>query len=272
MFASFHVSQYQLVDFGAPVSFHIVFRPLVNQFRPFSVILRRIRPAGETDCCSLFERPMMLIRFRMGGQRLRHETDFHIRPDSLLAIGVKNPIQNRPVVNWVSLRILGIGAGRTPLERRRAVAAGQQIMRAEINLIGRQCAKFAEQFLSVRPGGVVRFVRAEVSPGRTPMTLRFVHVDLDGDGKCCVCGKRTIAAKANSRCGQNRKCARDHNSRPLQNWSAGLRPGANVLIFRTRRVGDRRSVAQRTGFYRGLDSNTSATFPFNELLRLVLMP
>jgi hypothetical protein len=30
--------------------------------------------------------------------------------------------------------------------------------------------------------------------------------------------------------------------------SAGLRPGANVLIFQTRRIGDRRSILQQVSF------------------------
>ena len=40
--------------------------------------------------------------------------------------------------------------------------------------------------------------------------------------------------------------------RLLQNRNAGLRPGVQMLIFQTRRVGDRRSASQRDEFCRGL--------------------
>ena len=119
----------------------------------------------------------------MRRQRLRHEADFHIRFDAAFEIGVENLVVDRPVINRAAVRVFLVGAGRTPFQRIRAIAAGEQMMGAEINLRLPEVAEFRQQFFPVFHVGVIRLVRAEETPDRRHFADRFSGVHHDGDGK-----------------------------------------------------------------------------------------
>ena len=122
----------------------------------------------------------------MRRKRLRHETDLHVRFDAAFNIGVENLVVDRPVVNRLAVRVFLVGAGRTPLQRIRAVAAGEQMMRAEINLRPAELAEFGQQFFPVLHVGVIRLIRAEKTPDRRQFANRLGRVHCDGDGKRSV--------------------------------------------------------------------------------------
>ena len=133
---------------------------------------------------------MVLIRLRMDGEILGHEPDFHVRFDSAFQIRVENVIKDRPVVNRIALRIFAVGACRTPLQRRRAVAGSQQIVRAEIHSLRRELAEFADQLLAVFHGGIIRFVGSEEPPDRMQFADGFAGIHANGDTKRVRCGRR----------------------------------------------------------------------------------
>ena len=139
-----------LFDLGRAVSFDAMFRPLIDQLAPFRVILRRIRLSARDRRAVVVDRRVVRIILRMRRQRLRHETDLHIGLDAAFEVGVENLVVDRPVVNRIAVRVLLVGAGGTPFERIRAVAAGEQMVGAEINLRSAELAKF-RQAVSSRP-------------------------------------------------------------------------------------------------------------------------
>ena len=126
----------------------------------------------------------MLIRLRFGRKVLRHETNLHIRPDTAFQIRIKDAVENRPVIDRLALSVLAVSARGTPLQRRRAVAGGQQIVRAKVNLFRSKLAEFGDQLSAMLHVSVVRLVRAEEAPDGFQSTLRLrgVHTDADGKG------------------------------------------------------------------------------------------
>ncbi len=108
------------------------------------------------------------------------------------------------MVNRISLRVLGVNAGRTSFQRWSAVTAVEQIVRAEVNVVRRKRAEFTEQFPPVRLGGVIRFVGAEEPPDRFQITRRLADMNLNCDPKSVIhcrgaagAEKRTAAARNN---------------------------------------------------------------------------
>src|SRR5262245_31108701 len=97
-------------------------RPLVDKLRPLLIVIRRIRPAGEDAVVIVARLPIVLVRLRMRRQIFGHEAYLGIGTHAALEIGVEDTIENRPVVRRFAVRILTVGAGRTPLERRSPIA------------------------------------------------------------------------------------------------------------------------------------------------------
>jgi hypothetical protein len=69
----------------------------------------------------------------MGRKRLRHEPHLYQRLDSFFTKRIEDPVNDAPIVNWLSIRILGVGIGRTPFQRRRSIPRGQQVVNANVN-------------------------------------------------------------------------------------------------------------------------------------------
>ena len=125
----------------------------------------------------------MLVRFRLDRQILRHEADLHIRTDTMFQVGVEDPIEDGPIVDRVALGVFAVDPGRTPFQTGASVAGIEQVVRAEVDLLGRQRAKFADQFSAVLHRGIVWFIRPEESPDRLPWTKRRGSIDADLNSK-----------------------------------------------------------------------------------------
>src|SRR6185436_18760422 len=67
------------LDFGAPVFFEAVLRPLKNEFGPLFIILWRVGPPGVNLLVTGPRRPFVLIRLRLDGKIFRHEADLDVR-------------------------------------------------------------------------------------------------------------------------------------------------------------------------------------------------
>src|SRR2546428_9565383 len=173
-----------LLDFGASIPFDAVPGPLIDQLTPLRIVLRRIGPTGENFIVLCRGRPMMLIRLRLDREILRHETDLNIRPDAVLKISIEDAIQNCPVVNRISVGIFVIRVGAAPLQSRRAIAGGQQIVRAKVNRARPQLPELSQQLLSILHVSEVWFVRSEHAPDRThwAFDLRSIDTNLYWEG------------------------------------------------------------------------------------------
>ena len=79
----------------------------------------------------------------MRGERLGHEADLHQRPHLALHVGVEDPVDDRPVVDRLARRVLGVGVRRAPLQRGRAVAGGQQVVGADVDRLRAERGQFA---------------------------------------------------------------------------------------------------------------------------------
>src|SRR5205814_2196350 len=172
------------LNLSAAIFFDAVFRPLEDEFRPLRVIFRWMGPAGVYFVVARAWRPPVLIRLRPARKILWHETNLHVRPHAAFKIRIEDAVENRPVVKRIALRALAVGARGAPLQRRCAVAGGQQIVRAKVNLFRSKLAKFREQLFAMLHIGVVRLVRAEEAPDGLQLAfrLRGVHTDADAKG------------------------------------------------------------------------------------------
>ncbi len=142
-------------------------RPLVDELGPLLIIFRRIGPTGEDFRIRVGRAPPVLIRIRSRRQVSRHETNLHVRPDTVGPVGIEHFIENCPIVDRIAALVLAIRIGGSPLQCGSTIAGSKQIMRAKVNGLGLQRAKFAQQLSAVRHRSVIRLVRAEESPDRT---------------------------------------------------------------------------------------------------------
>ncbi len=172
-----------LAHFVRAVFFNAMFRPLINQFAPFCIIRWRIGLASA-DRRHFIDWRVVRIILRMGRERLRHETNFHVRFHAAFEISVENLVVDCPVVNRVAVRVLLVGAGRTPFQRIRAVAAREQMMAADENLRPAKLSKFSKKFPAVLHVSVIRLVIAEETPDwrQLPDRLGGIYGDRNGKG------------------------------------------------------------------------------------------
>ena len=119
------------LDLGLAVLLDAVLRPLVDEVAPLLEILRGVGPAGVDLVVLRGRRPRVLVGLRLHRHRLRHEADLDVRLDAALEIRVEDAVDDGPVVDRLAAGILGVGVGRAPLERRRAVAGDEQAVGAE---------------------------------------------------------------------------------------------------------------------------------------------
>ncbi len=154
---------------------------LVNQLAPLCVVRRRVRPAGVDVVVVVAGLPEMTVRLRMARERLGHEAELDEGLHLARNVGVDDAIEDRPVVDGVAGGVFGVDVGRSPLERGRAVAAREQIVRAEVNGRDAGGGKLGQQLLTVRHVGVIGFIVAEPCPHRRHRTAvdAGVHADID---------------------------------------------------------------------------------------------
>ena len=141
--------------------------------------------------------PVVPVRLRLGRQRLGHEADLDERLHLAFEVGVDDAIDDRPVVDRLAVRVLGVGVGRSPLQRRRAVARRQQVVRADVDRHRAELGEFGQQLLAVLHVGVVRLVVAEPRPHGLHRRDPLSGVDLDDDALGLL---RRAPECANGRC------------------------------------------------------------------------
>ena len=181
MFGSFHTCQYHDSTSALPYRSTQCFVPLEDQLGPLLVVLRRVGPAGVDLVVLRLRRPLVLVRLGLDRQLLGHEPDLHVGLHAALEVGVEDAVDDRPVVDRLAVGVLGVGVGRAPLQGRGAVAGGEQVVRAEVDLLRAELAEFGEQLLAVLHVGVVRLVGAEEPPDRLEVAAGLVGPDGDRD-------------------------------------------------------------------------------------------
>lgn len=99
--------------------------------------------------------------------------------DAPRSVRVDDRVDDLPVVDGCAVRF-GAGVRAALFEVGSAVAAGQQVVGAEIDLAGPQRAKGREQRSAVAGGRVVRLVGTEEPPDRRQGSNAAARVDMDG--------------------------------------------------------------------------------------------
>src|SRR5205814_3558827 len=79
---------------GAAVPSYGMAHPLIDQLAPLGVVLWRVRPTGVDLRVVPPRLPRMLVRSRLGRQRLGHEPDLDQRPHLPLEIGIHDAIND----------------------------------------------------------------------------------------------------------------------------------------------------------------------------------
>ncbi len=123
-----------LLDLGAAVLLDGVLDPLVDELGPLGVVLRRIGPAGVDVVVGQARTPLVLVRLRLDGERLRHEADLRVGLEPALQVGVEDAVDDRPVVDGPALGVLGVGVRAAPLQGGRSVAGVEEVVGAEVDL------------------------------------------------------------------------------------------------------------------------------------------
>jgi hypothetical protein len=171
------------LDLGAPVARHAVAHPLVDQLRPLAVVGRRVGPAGADRIVLEARPPFVLVGKGPDREGLGHESDLGVGAHTPGSVGVEDPVQDGPVVHGPPGRVLRVGVGAAPLERRRPVARAEKVVGPEVNGAGPQLAELGKEPAAVLHRGVVRLVGPEEAPdGRHP-ARGAGGVDLYRDGK-----------------------------------------------------------------------------------------
>src|SRR4051812_33674974 len=108
-----------MLDFRAPVALDAVVHPLENQLGPFRIILGRVGPTSADLIVVQPGSPLVLIRLGLDRKGLRHEPYLRVGPHASGAIGVKDAVQDGPVIDWSSV-VLAISTGAAPFQGGRA--------------------------------------------------------------------------------------------------------------------------------------------------------
>src|SRR5439155_17178957 len=135
----------------------------------------------------------MRIILWVRAERLGHEADLHVRFQVAFQIGVENAIYNRPVVNRFAAGVLAVSAGGTPLQRGRSIAAGEQMVAADVYLRTAKLPELGEQLLAVLHISVVRLIVAEEAPDGRQFADGLCGIHTDSNGKWrgrCGSGRR----------------------------------------------------------------------------------
>ena len=189
------ISQYQLFHFCTPVFLHAMFRPLINQFRPLRIVLRRISPAGVNLVVFRAGLPAVLIRLWLGDSSLGMKPISHVWFGGRVEVGVENPVQDGPVVNRPAFGVLARKCPLNPISTR----ACRRPMFSRLCVRKKTClrpkpAEFRQQFFAVLHIGVVRLVRAEETPDGTQRAFGIGRVHANSYWKVIPLWRRMAAS------------------------------------------------------------------------------
>ena len=181
MSGSFQTSHHQVSTSARPYFSTECLHPLVDQLAPLVVVPRRMRPPGVDPVVGHAGLPVVLVRLRLRRQRLGHEADLHQRLHLALEVRIDDAIDDRPVVDRLPVRVLGVGVGGAPLQSGRAVAGRQQVVHPHVDGDRAELRQVGQQALPVLHVGVVGLVVAEPGPDRLHRPDLRGRVDLDRD-------------------------------------------------------------------------------------------
>src|SRR5438067_4565108 len=163
------------LDFALAIPLAQMANELIDQLRPLWIAFRRIRPSG-------INRPLwkvVTIWRGMNRKRLRHEANFHERPNSCLVKTIEDAIQDGPTINGLSRSIFCIDICRSPLQRRASVTSSEKIMNTNQNRLGTESRYFSEQLLAVGRVSIVGLIVSEVVPDLLQGSFNLVRIHLN---------------------------------------------------------------------------------------------
>ena len=241
------------LDLGATVPLHGVLHPLLAEATPLVVVLRRVGLAP------VHLRPLVrrrVVQVEVGARRegLGHEADLDERLHAAREQRVEDAVEDRPVVDGASLGVLAVGVRRAPLEGRRAVAARQQVVRADEDRVRAELRELAEQPLPVLHVGEVRLVVAEEAPEgpHLPDVGAGVHPHRDREGRRRAGRRRLGRGGRREHDGEQGRASGVAGAGSHSNLQVRLRagrgsgrPGSGPRRRRTRRAPDAGSGSRR---------------------------
>lgn len=184
------------------VAINAVPHPCLDELLPLGEILGRVGPALAVveSVGSLLLREVVAVGLGLHGERLGHEADLGVGPHAAGEVGVEDGVEDLPVVDGSPRGVFRIGVGRSPLERGRAVAGGEQVVGAEVDPPRTQFTQLAEKLLTVRHRRVVGLVGPKKPPhvGQRSEIARRVHADPHGERAGREC-KRSLESRNRGR-------------------------------------------------------------------------
>src|SRR5262245_11213638 len=123
----------------------------------------------------------MPIRLWFYRQGFGHKAYLDERLRAGLDVRVENPVNDRPVINRLARRVLGVSVGGTPFQRGLPVAGDQEAVRAEVDRDRVHFRQFSDELPTILHVGVVRLVIAGVSPDRSERADLGVSVYADSN-------------------------------------------------------------------------------------------
>ena len=169
-------------DFGGTILLHAVFGPLIGKFTPLRIVFGRIGLPGVVGG-HFVNRRMVWIILGMGAEGFGHETDLDVGFETALKVSIEDAVIDGPVVDGMTGGVFLVGAGGTPFEGVGTVAAGEQVVAADVNLRTAELAEFGEQLPAVFQVSIIGLVIAEKTPNRSQLAHGPVGMDLDGNGE-----------------------------------------------------------------------------------------
>ena len=134
-----------------------------------------------------------------GGEIAGHEAEFDHGADAGGPVGVEDTVEECEVVDGFAGGVEGVDVGGAPLELGDAVAAGEQVVCADVDGDGREVVEFGEELAAAGGGGVVGLVVAEPTVDGFDGGDGVVKLDHDGDGR----GGRGLRKEGgNGECGE----------------------------------------------------------------------
>lgn len=99
------------VDLGGTISRNAVSDPLIHQLSILLITLRYVSPARKDDIIRIRRVEVEEIRIGIRGHHFRHKANLRIWLDVFGEICVEDAVYDRPVVDWITGCIFGVGVG-----------------------------------------------------------------------------------------------------------------------------------------------------------------
>src|SRR5579863_9741679 len=149
---------------GFAIFINRVFHPLVDEFAPFRVVFRWLRPSNAVLIVLCARNPSWLVGVRSRRECLGHKPDLDEGLGACIQVGAKYAIDDCPVIYDSSGFVFRVGVSRAPLQPRLAIARCKQKMRTNVRWRLAKIRQFVDQLAAIIRVCVVWFVIPEVIP------------------------------------------------------------------------------------------------------------